>query len=304
MAKLSIEVTGRIRSGLFVLSALTEQGPTVARLMAEKLRPGLRRGDEPRTFLAQIRALGQMLKAALDVLTEIDKLSVEANQSRAVLFNDREDKILLLGQHLTGIRRIVTGHYADPDLGRLGLEGGNARESIAALRQAERVCERLRSDDLDKALGDPLFEPAHDPRPYAPQIEPHMDALKQVFEAHQGARRHVDELLERKKKAIEDYDATFIRVARQFEDQCRLAGLDDLGRKVRPSRTRRGETAVVPDDGEVPESTESAPEGADGSDDGGGAGSRTAESEAPADSDPDAEADAEAAAGPTTGSAG
>ena len=47
MAKLSIEVTGKIRSGLFLLSALWEQGPAVAHLMREKLRPSLGEGEEP-----------------------------------------------------------------------------------------------------------------------------------------------------------------------------------------------------------------------------------------------------------------
>ncbi len=65
MAKLSIEVTGKIRSGLFVLSALWEQGPMVARLVTEKLRKSLQRGDEPPQFLVQIRGLGQFLKSAL-----------------------------------------------------------------------------------------------------------------------------------------------------------------------------------------------------------------------------------------------
>ena len=66
MAKLSREITGKVRSCLFVLSALSVQGPRVARLLQQKLKPRLEAGDEPSSFLAQIKNLSRLLKAALD----------------------------------------------------------------------------------------------------------------------------------------------------------------------------------------------------------------------------------------------
>ncbi len=275
MAKQSTEITGKIRSALFLLSALIEQGPVVTRLVSDKLRTSLKGAEEPLDFLTLIRGLGRILEAALDLMVELDNLLVDENQLRTTLYQAREDKIVFLGQRITGVRRLVTGHFVQPDLARLGLEGRTARESVALLRQSELICQRLIADDVGEMLGESLFEPALDFQTYEAQITPAVGVLREALEDYQRSRRRADEVLARRREAVKEYNTAFVRVARQFEDLCRLAGLDELADKVRPSLTRKGETAVPPDDGEV--------SATDASTDGGEDASPPAEEATPAD---------------------
>ncbi len=113
-------------------------------------------------------------------------------------------------------------------------------------------------------LGDPLFELSPELRPYGLQIEATNAEVRNLCETHHRSRRRVDQLLTRKKEAVKDYSTAFVRVARQFEDLCRLAGLGDLADKVRPSLIRKGETAVEPEDGEVPAAPAGTSGGAEG----------------------------------------
>ena len=258
MANLSTEITGKIRSCLFVLSALFQQGPAVVDILMTKVMTTLSEGEEPPDLLTQVRTLGHILKAELDRMVELDKELVRESRLRAELLRRRDDLVSKLAVRVRGVRLIITGLFVAPDVARLGLEGTLSREPVALIRQAEQVTEQLRGDDLDEMLGDPLFDPRHDPRPYGPQVDSFIAGLREAHDAHQWSKRRVDELLEGKSKAVADYDIAFVRVTRQFEDLCRMAGKTKLADKVRPSATRKGETAVEPEGDEVPETSDEA----------------------------------------------
>ena len=298
IANLSKEVTARFKSALFVLSALSQQGPTVATKALELIQPQLQEGDTPPDFLSQIVAFGRMLRAAIERLVATDRKLYDANERDGKLRRERNALTAKITQLIRGLRATVLAQYLDPRLEALGLPPEPGREPVALMRQAELIGDRLSRGDVDEALGDSVFEIRYDPRPQAVQLKSLGEDLSSILEQMNHQKRGLDELVIAKGKHMSSYNDVFVRVARQFEDLCRFAGERELADRVRPSFSRPGRTLRDPEGGDsspAEEATADRP-GTDG--DTPPEGGEPADVEA--DTEPEADADAASGTEPET----
>ncbi len=217
-AKLSIEVTSRYRSCLFVLSALWKQGPEVASQVLDVVQPYLLEEDKPPGFVSMVVAFGRTLQAAVDRLVAIDQKLYDENEQMSVLRRFRDSVSKRLGQQMVALRGAVNDLFTEPELEGLGLQVPNAREPFALQRQAELICRKVEREDLDRTLGDPVFKAGFDPRPRAAEMKSTVTELGSILGQMNAAQRDINEVLVAKNEAMSDYDRVFLRVARQFED--------------------------------------------------------------------------------------
>ncbi len=239
-ARTSKEVTDRQQSCGFVLTALLRQGARVAAQLLTLVQPHLEEGDEAPGFFPVVVALARKMGASLDQLVGADEALYEANARYTRLREQQTEFFSKLARKVARLRLTLINQYVAPRLVDLGLESETARSPRPLLRQADRIVKIFAGEDLEKLLGESIFQEPANLRSQAAELDPLAGDLRRNLLGVDEARRALDEAKVARDKLKDQHDEIFLRSARTFEDFCRLAGEKELADKVRPSEKRPG----------------------------------------------------------------
>ncbi len=103
--------TDRLRSSLFLLAAIVEQGPDVVAAVV-----GRGEAADTATVLGAFKTFGRKLKAAVNLAVARDRKLHDLRSEEAALRRDRDKTKRRLGRLIVGLRRMVRGAYVAPDL--------------------------------------------------------------------------------------------------------------------------------------------------------------------------------------------
>ena len=231
---LSKEVLTRERNARSLQAALEQQGHNIARRLAEEL--GTPVDDPAATFLPTTQALARSLTAALTQLVTADDHVAHELARLQDLRKTRDQAMHRLRQSIVHLRRMLTGHYVSPNLVRLGIGEHTARSPFTLLRQANRLTQAARGEDLVEVLGAPFVSAPADFHTLFLDLAPTTQTLRTTLQAIDEAQRDLDLAREERRQSLATFDRLYLHTARTLESFCHLANEPELAERIRPTQ--------------------------------------------------------------------
>ena len=247
-------VTNRIRSCLAVLWALDTFGDRLVALLEESFGALLGEGQEM-PFATQLELFRKKLILGRDRMTETDRAYRDQRARESLFRAKRDGRVKEVNADVVGLRRAFTGIYGDDKIAEFGFARRVPQQPGELLEQTSHLVARLVDPDLDLS-GARFSEFRFEVPELASQLAGSVDALRLSVDDLAREERRTEAMKLAKDDALAEYNRWFLWIARTVESLCRLAGLDEVAKRVRPSSRRPGETEQT---FEQPESGE--PEG-------------------------------------------
>ena len=276
-------VTDRVQSCDAVKTAIDSWGDRLAALLSESFDPLLAEGQVT-PFATQLAVFRTKLVEEIDLVVTTDRAYRDQRAQEAVSRGRRDLVFDDVTADVIELRKAFTGFYSDDKLGELGFARRVPDRPVVLLEHATHLAARLSDPDLDltgsRYEGQQLDSPS-----LVRQLVTSVAALKQATEELNQEVRDTEALKLAKDEALTQYNTSFLWIARAVESFCRLVGLDEVARRVRPSQRRPGVTARRAQGSDEGPANGQSP--ADSSPDGGTEGEGSSES-TPESADPNA----------------
>lgn len=231
-------VSGRVRSCHDVLGAIETFGDQMSGTLGEDFAPFLPEG-QVMPFQATLELFAGRLSASSQRMVETDR-AYRDQRTRETLFRGRRDDAASeVNDDVVGLRKAFGGIYREEKLAEVGFARRTPQSPGELLEQATHLATRLQDPTLDltgSRFGDLQLEAAK----LAAKLVASVASLEQASTALSRQERRTEARKLAKDEALEAHNSGFLWIARTVESLCRLAGLDEVAKRIRPSTRRPG----------------------------------------------------------------
>lgn len=225
----------------FLIVSGRTQKPTVnerlAKLQPELIGEGTAEAPGPSPDWNQLQEWG--IAALEKSATELRASGRALSKSRVRLEKARKDRNAQLERISTAhraLRRSFTGTYGVDSLALVGLDAEPARALLAVREQMREAVTRMRDPQLAAALPEPVAgQLAIDLEAVADARDGEIGSLETKMGEIDSLRKQTDEALVERDAELGQNRRVYANVGRLLEGVYRLAGLDELAERIRPS---------------------------------------------------------------------
>ncbi len=241
-------VTARMQSCRTVVWAIDTHGGPMVDVLGPSFTPLLGEG-QVMPFETQLELFKKKLILDRDQLVAADRAYRDQRAQESLVRGRRDAAVKDVNRDVVDLNGALTGVYTPEKLAELGFARRTPQGPEELSEQASYLAVRLSAPDLD--LSGARFEFQVEPSKLVESLLGSSETLKQVIEELAQEERKSEALKLAKDDALEVYNTSFLWIARTVESLCRLAGLDEVARRVRPSSRRKGETEHRGEDDEA-----------------------------------------------------
>ncbi len=234
-------VGDRVQFCRAVLWAITTWGGRLVDILGETFSPLLGEG-EILPFDVQLRLFAKKLTEVSDKLLKTARAYRDQRAREAVVRDLRNEWAGKVNSGVVGLRQAFTGIYTDEKLAEFGFARRTPKAPAELLEQASHLVDRLSDEELD-LTGSRFGDFKLDAPFLARELVGSVDGLQQAEDELTRQKRRSEALKLTKDEATEEHDQAYVWISQTVESLFRLAGLDEVARRVRPSRRRSGSIA-------------------------------------------------------------
>jgi hypothetical protein len=237
----SKQITDREKSAIALLAITEGQLEALVASCEKEVGPHLEHGESLPDFRLSFQLAARSLRRALEAMKAADQANIDEQSDDTLVIESRDLKTQQLSEKLIKLRQASLIAYGASSLPALGFSTQTPQDPTALVRLSQGVVAAFRRGNVSTVEEGISF----DPKSRLEAIEKDIEQLDSLLMKVAKAKREAQRTQDNKNKSVEAYDTVFSRVANFFVGAFRLAGLDALAKKVRPSTRRPGQ--LVPE---------------------------------------------------------